>query len=250
MTDTTQHDDRLMEILAGAMKRPPAERETFLRSACKGDQQLLRELTETVTWEERMGPFLNHPMVVVNDPAREFRPGQFVSGRFEIVREIGEGGMGIVYEALDRKRNQRVALKFAKSGFHRLLSPELEAALKVRHPNICLVNEIHTTIIEDHEVDFLTMEYVEGETLARYLSDHGQLPQKQALEIARQLCAGVAEAHRSGIIHRDLKSGNVMLCQTEQGALRVVIMDFGLAGSAALGSAEGGTPGYMAHELL
>lgn len=249
MTDSTQDDERVMAILTEARQMPPAERETYLLAACEGNEELHRELAETITWEERMGPFLNHPMVVVHDPAREFRRGQVVAGRFEIVRQIGEGGMGIVYEALDRKRNQRVALKFAKAGFQRLLSPELEGALKVRHPNICLVNEIHTTEIEDQEVDFLTMEFVEGETLARYLSDHGKLPQKDALEIARQLCAGIAEAHRSGIIHRDLKSGNVMLCRTAQGGMRVVIMDFGLAGSAAVDSAQGGTPGYMAPEL-
>ena len=249
MTDSRQHDERVMKIVAEAQQKSPAERETYLRETCGGNEELAREVAETITWEERLGPFLNHPMVVVNDPARDFRRGQVVSGRFEIVREIGEGGMGIVYEALDRKRNQRVALKFAKAGFQRLLSPELEGALKVRHPNICLVNEIHTTEIEDHEVDFLTMEFVEGETLSRYLSDHGKLPQRDAIEIARQLCAGIAEAHRSGIIHRDLKSGNVMLCQTAQGGLRVVIMDFGLAGSAAVDSAEGGTPGYMAPEL-
>ncbi len=249
MTNSTQDDEWVMAVLAEAKRKLPAERETYLREACGGNEGLVRELAETITWEERMGAFLNHPMVVVNDPARDFRHGQVVSGRFEIVRQIGEGGMGIVYEALDHKRNQRVALKFARAGFQRLLSPELEGALRVRHPNICLVNEIHFTEIEDHEVDFLTMEYVEGETLSRYLSDHGKLPQKDALEIARQLCAGIAEAHRSGVIHRDLKSGNVMLCRTAEGGMRVVIMDFGLAGSPAVDSAEGGTPGYMAPEL-
>ncbi len=251
MTDTerTRDDEWVMEILAEARQKPLAERETYLLAACEGNQGLMRELADTITWEERMGPFLNHPMVVVNDPARDFRHGQMVAGRFEIVQEIGEGGMGIVYEAFDHKRNQRVALKFARAGFQRLLTPELEGALKVRHPNICLVNEIHTTEIEGQEVDFLTMEFVEGETLSRYLSDHGKLPQKDALEIARQLCAGIAEAHRSGIIHRDLKSGNVMISRTAQGGMRVVIMDFGLAGSPAVDSAEGGTPGYMAPEL-
>ena len=99
------------------------------------------------------------------------------------------------------------------------------------------------------KLDFLTMEFVEGETLSLHLSAHGKIPQEEALEIARQLCAGLAEAHRSGIIHRDLKTGNVMLCPTAKEGLRVVIMDFGLAGCVAVDSAEGGTPGYMAPEL-
>ena len=158
--------------------------------------------------------------------------------------------MGVVYEAVDAKRRLRVALKFGKLGFQRLLAPELEGALRVRHPNICLVNQIHTADIESQPVDFLAMEYVEGQTLTQYLLDHGKLPQEKALEVARQLCAGISEAHHSGTIHRDLKSGNVMLCKTADDRLRVVIMDFGLAGVFGVDSAEGGTPGYMAPELL
>jgi serine/threonine protein kinase/tetratricopeptide (TPR) repeat protein len=244
-----EQDDGVMKILTAALQKPAAERESYLRIACEGKDELYREVADTVTWEERMGSFLLHPMFILQDPSSSICAGQIVSERFEIVRKIGEGGMGIVYEALDRKRHQRIALKFAKAGFQRLLSPELEGALKVRHPNICLVNEIHTTRIEEYEVDFLTMEFVEGETLSRYLSEHGKLPQEEALEIARQLCAGLAEAHRSGIIHRDLKTGNIMLCPTAKEGMRVVIMDFGLAGAVALDSTEGGTPAYMAPEL-
>jgi serine/threonine protein kinase/tetratricopeptide (TPR) repeat protein len=246
---STEQDDGVMKILTAALQKPAAERETYLRIACEGNDDLYREVADTVTWEERMGGFLLHPMVILQDPTHGFCAGQVVSDRFEILRKIGEGGMGIVYEAVDRKRRQRIALKFAKVGFQRLLSPELEGALKVRHPNICLVNEIHTARVEEHELDFLTMEFVEGETLSLHLSAHGKIPQEEALEIARQLCAGLAEAHRSGIIHRDLKTGNVMLCPTAKEGLRVVIMDFGLAGGVALDSAEGGTPGYMAPEL-
>lgn len=239
-----------MKISSAALKKPPEERETYVQTACEGDDDLLREVAETITWEERMGGFLMHPMVVVDDPAVTLKAGQLVDGRFEIVRQIGEGGMGIVYEAVDGKRRLRVALKFGKLGFRRLLAPELEGAMRVRHPNICLVNQIHTANIEAQQVDFLAMEYVHGQTLTQYLLDHGKLPQEEALEIARQLCAGITEAHRSGIIHRDLKSGNVMLCKTEGGRLRVVIMDFGLAGAFGVDGAEGGTPGYMAPELL
>jgi eukaryotic-like serine/threonine-protein kinase len=249
MSGSIEDDDRVMRIVTAALRKPAAERETYVHAACEGDDDLRREIAETITWEERMGGFLQHPMVALNDPARALQAGQVVAERFEIMREIGEGGMGLVYEAFDQKRHTRVALKFGKAGFERLLSPELEGALRVRHPNICLVNEIHTTVLEECEVDFLTMEYVEGETLTRYLSEHGQLPQKEALEVARQLCAGIAEAQHSGIIHRDLKSGNVMLCKTAGDGLRVVIMDFGLAGALGVDSAEGGTPEYMAPEV-
>jgi serine/threonine protein kinase/Tfp pilus assembly protein PilF len=173
-----------------------------------------------------------------------------INQRFEIVREIGQGGMGIVYEVFDRKRNQRIAIKSARLGFRRLLSPELEAALKVRHPNICLVNEIHTADTESGEVDFLTMELLEGPTLYARLAEAGKLPAVEALEIARQLCAGLAEAHRVGVIHKDLKTSNVILSRTSDGSPRVVITDFGLAGEPMLERGElAGTPQYMAPEL-
>ena len=141
--------------------------------------------------------------------------------------------MGVVYEAFDRKRSQRICVKTAKLGFRRALSPELEGALKVRHPNICVVNEIHTAQTPGGEVDFLTMEFLEGETLSTHLALHGKLSPEDALAVARQLCAAVTEAHRSGIIHRDLKSGNVMLCGASDGSLRAVITDFGLAGETS-----------------
>lgn len=238
-----------MALVTAVLEKPAGAREAYLRLACAGNDELYREAAEVVTGEEMMGRFMQYPMVVLEDPARSVCAGQIVSDRFEIVRQIGEGGMGIVYEAHDRKRDQRIALKFAKAGFQRLLSPELEGALSVRHPNICLVNQLHDTEINGSVVDFIAMELVEGETLSSYLSQCGKLQQTEALDVTRQLCAGIAEAHRKGIIHRDLKSGNVMLCRTADEGLRVVIMDFGLAGALAPDSLEGGTRGYMAPEL-
>ena len=239
-----------MPILQEALQRPPEEREHFVLAACNGDQELHQQLVEALQWEDRMGTFLLEPLIDFTQLARPFQPGQVVAERFDIVREIGEGGMGVVYEAFDRKLQQRIAIKAAKPGFQRLLSPELKAALKVRHHNICLVNEIHTAQIEYGEIDFLTMEFLEGETLSAHLAEQGKLLHEEALDIACQLCAGLAEAHHSGIIHRDLKSGNVILCRNEDGTRRAVITDFGLAGGLNLPSAAmGGTPGYMAPEL-
>jgi eukaryotic-like serine/threonine-protein kinase len=242
--------EQVMPLLQEALQRRPEEREEFVRAACNGDQALHQQLVEALQWEERMGTFLLNPLIDFTHLARPFEPGQLVAERFEIVREIGEGGMGVVYEAFDRKLQQQVAIKGAKPGFQRLLSPELKAALKVRHHNICLVNEIHTAQTEYGEIDFLTMEFLEGETLSAHLVEQGKLKHEEALDIACQLCAGLAEAHHSGIIHRDLKSGNVILCRNEDRSRRAVITDFGLAGGLNLPSgATGGTPGYMAPEL-
>jgi eukaryotic-like serine/threonine-protein kinase len=250
MHTSLEQDERIMKIVSQVRQESPAEREPLLRRLCETDSRLYREIAEMLKWEERMGGFLQQPLIALTEVGRPFRPGEVIEDRFEIVRVIGEGGMGVVYEAIDRKRNLRIAIKSAKPGFQRLLSPELEGALKVRHPNVCLVNQIHATKTDAGEVDFLTMEFLQGETLSAHLTKKGKLEPPAALEIARQLCAGISEAHRSGIVHGDLKSNNVILCPDEAGHLRPVITDFGLASGANQTSGVcGGTPDYMAPEL-
>src|SRR5207249_2137312 len=135
------------------------------------------------------------------------------------------------------------------------LPPEARNATEISHPNVCKIFEIHTASTEEGEIDFLTMEFLEGETLERRLRS-GPFPLEEARAIARQLCAGLAEAHRNQVVHGDLKSGNVILTRGTDGALRAVITDFGLArrpGAAqrtAQSGEGGGTPDYMAPELL
>ena len=168
MASDAENDERVMAVVSIALRRSSAERESYLRLACENDEQLYREAVELVKQQERLGSFLEHPLI--DDRRRPFEIGQVISNRFEIIKEIGEGGMGFVYEAFDKKRNQRIAIKAAKPGYYRLLSPELQGALQVRHPNVCLVNEIHTTQTPHGEIDFLTMELLEGETLREALS--------------------------------------------------------------------------------
>jgi tetratricopeptide (TPR) repeat protein len=244
-------EERLMGLAREALQTPSAQREAFLRDACHQDQDLYSEVSEIVEWEERMGDFMRDPLVALIDLEaldRPFKPDQLVADRFEIIREVGDGGMGVVYEAYDRKRRQRIAIKCAKLGYERL-SPELRGALKVRHPNVCLVNEIHTAATDLGELDFLTMEFLDGETLLSRLS-RGKLEHNEALNLARQLCAGLAEAHRCGVLHLDLKPANIILSSGKNKELRAVITDFGLAvdqdGNTDL---IGGTPSYMAPEL-
>ena len=250
MEATLQSNELLMTLLFAALERPQDEREAFLREQCGEDPDLYYDVLESLRWEERMGSFLQEPMFDLTTLVSPFESGQVVAERFEIRREIGQGGMGVVYEAYDRRRGQSVAIKAAKPGFQRLLSPELEGALTVRHHNVCLVNEIHTAQTQHGEIDFLTMELLCGETLSARLARGGKLEHAQALDIACQLCAGLSEAHRSGVIHRDLKSANILLCNNADRSCRVVITDFGLASRADDSPAEmGGTPDYMAPEL-
>jgi serine/threonine protein kinase/tetratricopeptide (TPR) repeat protein len=187
-------------------------------------------------------------------PDHPFQPGEVLERRFRIVREIAQGGMGVVYEAWDNRLGRRIALKCAKLQYRRELPREVRAATEVSHPNVCKLYEIHTAVTRHGEIDFLTMEYLEGETLSARLAA-GSLKEEVARQIARQLCAGLAEAHHIGVLHGDLKPNNVILVGTGNG-MRAVLTDFGLAhrmdavaGSNFAGS-WGGTPGYMAPELL
>lgn len=252
ITDPAERNERVMTLAAEMLKTSIEEREKFLKSACQEDLDLYQEVSEVVAWEERMRGFLDRPLIEFIDLEvleRVFEPGQTVSGRFEIRRCVGDGGMGVVYEAFDTKRNQRIALKVAKPGLGRLLSPELEGALKVRHTNICRVNEIHAAATEFGDLDFLTMEFLDGEPLSHRLAQ-GRPDKDEAFDIARQLCAGVIAAHQSGVLHRDLKPGNIILCREEDGSTRVVITDFGLStDSSVVEAITGGTPSYMAPEL-
>ncbi|HUA18553.1 MAG TPA: serine/threonine-protein kinase [Bryobacteraceae bacterium] len=180
-----------------------------------------------------------------------FTPGVLLAGRYRIVALLGRGGMGEVYRAHDLTLGQEVALKFLPEAATRNSSAltrfynEVRVARQVTHPNVCRVYDLG-------EVDgqpYLSMEYVDGEDLGSLLRRIGRLPADKAVEIARQLCAGLAAAHARGVLHRDLKPANVML----NGRGQVVITDFGLAAIASEIPAEevrNGTPAYMAPEQL
>jgi hypothetical protein len=180
----------------------------------------------------------------------QFLPGTVVADRYRIHGLLGRGGMGEVYRADDLKLGQSVALKFlprdveSDGGRRARFLDEVKIARQIAHPNVCRVYDVG-------DVDrrhFLSMEYVDGEDLAGLLFRIGHLPKEKAVQIARQLCAGLAAAHEQGVLHRDLKPANVMI----DGRGRAKIADFGLA---VLGEGEGqergvGTPAYMAPEQL
>ena len=180
-----------------------------------------------------------------------FLPGALLANRYRIVALLGRGGMGEVYRAHDLTLGQEVALKFlpevaarnpaALARFYN----EVRIARQVSHANVCRVYDLG-------EVDgqpYLSMEYIDGEDLGSLLRRIGRLPSDKAIEIARQLCAGLAAAHAKGVLHRDLKPANVML----NGRGTVVVTDFGLAALADEIPGEeirNGTPAYMAPEQL
>jgi len=177
-----------------------------------------------------------------------FDPGVVLDGRYRILGLLGRGGMGEVYRADDLRLGQQVALKFLPASlsgdparlaqFHN----EVRTARQVSHPNVCRVYDIG-------EIDgqlFITMEYVDGEDLSVLLRRIGRVPEDKGIDIARQICAGLAAAHERGVLHRDLKPANVML----DGSGRARIMDFSLASIGDVADVRAGTPAYMAPEQL
>jgi serine/threonine protein kinase len=180
-----------------------------------------------------------------------FMPGTVLAGRYRMIGLLGRGGMGEVYRADDLKLGQPVALKFLPGDVERdperleRFLTEVRLSLRVTHPNVCRVFDIG----QIDQRSFLSMEYVDGEDLASLLRRIGRLPEDKAIEIARQLCAGLAAAHEEGVLHRDLKPANIML----DGRGRAKIADFGLAGATegiSGGEARAGTPLYMAPEQV
>jgi serine/threonine-protein kinase len=145
--------------------------------------------------------------------SRRFEPGAIIAGRYRLVAMLGRGGMGEVYRADDLTLDQPVALKFlplsvgaderSLARFHH----ELRVARQVSHRNVCRLYDVGEA--DGHR--FLTMEYIDGEDLGSLLRRIGRLPQDKAVQIARQLCAGVAASHERGVLHRDLKPANVMI---------------------------------------
>jgi len=176
-------------------------------------------------------------------PNQELRPGMVV-GRFELVRELGRGGFGVVYEARDRELGRLVAFKAVAAGGRagtrqeRLLR-EAEAAARLSHPNIVTLHDVGRSA----HGPYLVLELLRGETLADRLQ-RGRLSVREALRIAIAVARGLAHAHARGVVHRDLTPGNVFLCEDGQ----VKVLDLGLAHVFGARKVEGGTAAYMAPE--
>ena len=199
---------------------------------------------------QRDNPEVSHASnSIASTHLERFAPGLIIAGRYRIVSPLGRGGMGEVYRADDLRLSTSVALKFLPVS--RSLDPvwrdrllrEVKVARQVTHPNVCRVFDL-----ADHDGQFfVSMEYIDGEDLSSLLRRIGRFPEDKALEIAQQICLGLAAAHEEGVLHRDLKPANVML----DGRGRIKIADFGLAAltDRVVGAeVRSGTIAYMAPE--
>jgi serine/threonine protein kinase/Flp pilus assembly protein TadD len=193
------------------------------------------------------------PAETLRIPLKELSTGTIFARRYEVIEELGKGGMGRVYKVFDKKIKEKVALKLLRPEISsdeetvERFSNELKYARKIIHKNVCRMFDLG----EEEGTHYITMEYVSGEDLKSMIRMMGRLSPGQAVSITRQVCEGLAEAHKLGVVHRDLKPQNIMI--DREGNAR--IMDFGIARSLkAKGITDGGiiigTPEYMSPEQV
>jgi serine/threonine protein kinase len=245
---------QVRSIFDQAVECELASRAGLIRQRCGDDEELKKEVESLLASDRETGSLLDNPLNPVAarsaDPMMAINPAAVLPERYEILGELGRGGMGIVYKARDRETGEVLALKILKPEIAADLQilerfkNELRLAHKITHRNVARLYEFHRA----GDTVYLSMEYVEGESLRALLRRTGKLDVARGMDIARQLAAGLAEAHRHSIAHRDLKPENIML--TAGGEVKV--LDFGISRSyAANVTATGaiiGTPAYMAPE--
>ena len=267
---TPERWEKLKQIFGDALEREPAEREAFVRDAAKDDPELLSELLRLLDESDRDSGLLSRPALTragASDEGPRFSAETVLARRFRIVRFIARGGMGEVYEAEDLELGGHVALKAIRrhiapdSELLALFRNEIQLARRVTHPNVCRIFDLaqHEDADGGPTVMLLSMELLDGPTLSEHLRANGPLRFRDALPLIEEIAAGLQAIHDAGIIHGDLKPGNVMLASRRgetkpEGRPRAVVMDFGMALPVTPGSSpghsvsRGGTPEYFAPE--
>src|SRR4030042_2007183 len=202
----------------------------------------------------RLPPPQGHPTVVtetLKTPVHELTTGSTFAGRYQVIEELGHGGMGKVYKVFDAKIKEKVALKLIKPEIAsdndtiERFGNELRLARKISQRNVCRMFDMG----ESESAHFITMEYVHGEDLKSMIHMSGSLSLGMLLSVGKQVCDGLAEAHSLGVVHRDLKPQNIMIDKNGNAK----IMDFGIARSVREKGITGpsvmiGTPEYMSPE--
>jgi predicted ATPase len=214
-------------IFDQALERPVEERRAWLADRCAGDDAVRKEVEALLDAHMATGLLdADAAELFPPPPVLESLEGRMV-GPYQVIREIGRGGMGVVYQAHDPRLDRHVALKLLPAGPRsdaqvraRFLT-EARAAAALDHPNICTIYDVGETV---EGRAYIAMAYYDGRTLEQHLED-GPLDTEDALRIAAEVAAGLSHGHAAGVVHRDIKPANVMLCTTGE----VKILDFGVA---------------------
>ena len=265
--ETMADSQNLVEdLFEAALAQPPEKRSAYVDSACPDSPEVRNLVKMLLLADEQAGSFLENPIVSSFDPQAEeptstFEPGSTVAGRFQVHRFIARGGMGEVYEAWDSELRERVAIKTIRpdlaqsSAVIERFRREVKQARAISHRNVCRIHELFCDVSpSDAKVWFLSMEFLDGHTLSEHISHNGPVNPALAFDLLKQIVSGLSAAHANGVIHRDLKTGNIMLVSGTLGHLRAVITDFGLATNVLrregglTDSAGQGTPDFMAPE--
>jgi serine/threonine-protein kinase len=267
--ETMADSQNLVEdLFEAALAQPPEKRIAYLDVACPDSPEVRHLVKMLLLADQQAGNFLETPILsssagTVHEPSPTFEPGSTVAGRFHIHRFIARGGMGEVYEAWDSELRERVAIKTIRPDLAQ--SPEIierfrrevKQARAISHPNVCRIHELFCDPSPSVcKVWFLSMEFLDGHTLSEHIRHNGPIRPALAFDLLEQIVSGLTAAHANGVIHRDLKTGNIMLVSGTPGNLRAVITDFGLATNVLqpdgglLEHGGQGTPDFMAPEQI
>ena len=220
---------QIKALLQAALEREPAERPAFLDEACQGDKLLRQQVNSFIISHEQAGGFIEEPAFEVMAESLQNKQTELVGqtlGHYRVLEQLGAGGMGEVYLAEDARLGRKVALKMlpadltAEDERVRRFQQEARAASALNHPNIITIYEI----VEMDSRHFMATEFIDGETLLERLKT-GLMKIHDALDVAVQVASALCAAHQAGIVHRDIKPGNIML--RTDGIVKV--LDFGLA---------------------
>src|SRR5258708_27671659 len=208
---------QIEELYHSARERELNERAAFRAQACRGDEELRREIEQLLAPNSSRDNILDSPAadLLASSTVAQLTTGTQI-GPYKIEAELGAGGMGEVYRAVDTRLKRTVAIKVAKEKFSDRFGREARAIAALNHPNICTLYDVGP--------NYLVMELIEGPTLAERIKQ-GPVPLEEALGIARQIADALEAAHEKGVVHRDLKPGNVKI--KPDGIVKV--LDFGLA---------------------
>ncbi|MGH9956578.1 MAG: protein kinase domain-containing protein [Pyrinomonadaceae bacterium] len=221
---------KVREVFDAALRQEPEDRQNYLNKACGDDRDLLNEVESLFTSFDQSGDFMETPAVaqvadIIEGDTKRVETGTRFS-HYEIVRQIGIGGMGEVYLAKDQKLDRRVAIKIVNERFSRdeanlkRFVREAKTASALNHPNILVIHEIG----ENEGVRYIVSEFIEGTTLREVLAQ-SQMSLEKILDLAIQIAAALSAAHEAHLVHRDIKPENVMV--RPDGYVKV--LDFGLA---------------------